>query len=36
MSKNQPSRPFQATKKLNSVSPTIDPRLSGASLPGQN
>src|SRR5436190_12331253 len=29
MSKNQPSRPFQATKKLNPVSPTLDPRPSG-------
>jgi hypothetical protein len=29
MSKNQPSRPFQATKKLNLVFPTVDPRPSG-------
>src|SRR5207249_9750843 len=29
MSKNQPSRPYQATKKLNPVSPTLDPRPSG-------
>jgi hypothetical protein len=29
MSKNQPFRSFQATKKLNLVSPTLDPRLSG-------
>src|SRR5438874_10566704 len=29
MSKNQPSRPYQATKKLNPVSPSLDPRPSG-------